>query len=298
MNPDQRAILFALAAVACWSTVATAFKVALAHVDTYQLLFFATLTATIILTTIVIYRQGVVAIRQAFLAHWKLAIIAGMLNPVIYYDVLFRAYDLLPAQIAMSINYTWAIVLTLMAMVFLRQKILAFDLLAAVICYAGVVIIVTAGDFSSVSEVNILGVVLALASTVIWAAYWIINIRDTRDPTLGLCLNFLIALPVTAINCSVFSSFAISVEGLLATSYVGAVEMAIGFIFWSTALKLTSNASRVSNLIFLSPFLSLIFIHLILGEEIFITTLMGLAMIISGLGLQQYGHYRVANAVA
>lgn len=298
MNPDRRAILFALAAVACWSTVAIAFKVALVHVDTYQLLFFATLTATIILTTIVIYRQGVVAIRQAFLAHWKLAIIAGMLNPVLYYDVLFRAYDLLPAQIAMSINYTWAIVLTLMAMVFLRQKIRAFDLIAAAICYVGVIVIVTEGDFSSVSGVNLLGVALAIASTVIWAGYWIINIKDSREPTLGLCVNFLVALPVTAINCFVFSSFAISVEGLLSTSYVGAVEMAIGFIFWSTALKLTSNASRVSNLIFLSPFLSLIFIHLILGEEIFITTLMGLAMIISGLGLQQYGHHRVDNAIA
>ena len=35
----------------------------------------------------------------------------GLLNPVAYYLVLFKAYDLLPAQVAQPINYAWPIVL-------------------------------------------------------------------------------------------------------------------------------------------------------------------------------------------
>ena len=66
--------------------------------------------------------------------------------------------------------------------------------------------------------------------------------------------------------------------------------MAIAFLFWSSALKLTNNASRVSNLIFLAPFVSLVIINRVLGEEIYATTLAGLVLIVSGLLFQQYVH--------
>ena len=38
----------------------------------------------------------------------------GFLNPFLYYVVLFKAYDLLPAQEAQPLNYTWAITLAIL----------------------------------------------------------------------------------------------------------------------------------------------------------------------------------------
>ncbi len=292
LSQDHRALLFGLGAVLCWSTVATAFKVALALVDTFQLLFLATLTAAAILVTLVSIKFGVGSLARNFFSHWKLTLLAGLLNPIVYYNLLFRAYDLLPAQVALSINYTWAIVLTLMAVVFLKQKIHRVDFVAAGVCYAGVVIIATGGNFTSLQIADSLGVVLALSSTFVWAAYWIINVKDGREPVVGLCLNFLVALPVTAVACFVFSDFEIPVKGLLAASYVGIAEMAAGFLFWSTALKLSNNASRVSNLIFLSPFISLVFIHFILEEPVTGATIGGLVLIVAGLVAQQLVHQR------
>ncbi|MDA0339564.1 MAG: EamA family transporter, partial [Proteobacteria bacterium] len=64
-------------------------------------------------------------------------------------------------------------------------------------------------------------------------------------------------------------------------------EMGLAFLFWSQALRLAENTSRVSNLIFLSPFISLIFIHEILGEPIHVTTYAGLGVIVTGLCLQR-----------
>jgi drug/metabolite transporter (DMT)-like permease len=69
---------------------------------------------------------------------------------------------------------------------------------------------------------------------------------------------------------------------------VGLTEMAIAFVFWLSAMKLSNNNSRIGNLVFISPFLALIFIHLVLKEQIFISTLIGLALIVSGILFQQF----------
>ncbi|WP_236744482.1 EamA family transporter [Marinobacter similis] len=63
--------------------------------------------------------------------------------------------------------------------------------------------------------------------------------------------------------------------------------MGIAFVLWSYAMKKAENTSRVSNLIFISPFLSLVFIYFILGEQILPSTYIGLVLIVAGLWLQQ-----------
>ncbi|GAJ77154.1 permease [Vibrio sp. JCM 18905] len=54
-----------------------------------------------------------------------------------------------------------------------------------------------------------------------------------------------------------------------------------------SALKSTQNTARISNLIFASPFISLMLLATIIGEEIHPSTLIGLILIISGLVVQQ-----------
>ena len=291
----RKAYIYALGAVLCWSTVATAFKIALELVDIFQLLFVATSFATLILVSLGLFKFGVVELLECFYRHWKLTLLAGLINPVVYYNLLFQAYDLLPAQVALSINYSWAIVLTLMAGVTLGQKVYRIDYLVAIVSYFGVVIIATQGDPRSLQGSNIVGVLIALSSTFAWAFYWILTIKDPRDPLKGLCLNFLVALPVTGVACYVFSDFEFSFEGFLAASYVGTIEMALGFLLWSSALKFTASTSRISNLIFLSPFISLVFIRLFLEEDIKISTLFGLTLIVVGLVVQQLAHLRLES---
>ncbi|MBF4364884.1 EamA family transporter, partial [Vibrio anguillarum] len=65
-------------------------------------------------------------------------------------------------------------------------------------------------------------------------------------------------------------------------------EMGITFVLWLSALKLTANTARISNLIFASPFISLLLLATIIGETIHPTTLIGLVLIITGLIVQQF----------
>jgi len=62
--------------------------------------------------------------------------------------------------------------------------------------------------------------------------------------------------------------------------------MGLTFVLWLSALRLTRSTSRIANLIFLAPFLSLIFINFVLGERVRGATLIGLVLIVVGLLLQ------------
>ncbi|MBT3606170.1 MAG: DMT family transporter [Candidatus Latescibacteria bacterium] len=288
MTSQKQAYVYGLSAVLLWSTVATAFKLALQYLDPIQLLLYASATSTLVLGFVVVV-QG--KARHVFLCtrrQYMLSLVLGLLNPCFYYLVLFKAYDLLPAQEAQPLNYTWAITLALLSIPLLKQKLSKWDIIGSLVAYGGVFVISTHGDILSFTFSDSWGVALALFSTVLWALYWIFNTRDTRDSVVGLFLGFAFALPFVFVICWVFSDVWVAdIRGIYGAVYAGVIEMGITFVLWLSALKRAKDTARVGNLIFLSPFLSLVFIHFLLGEHILPSTFVGLLLIVVGLLVQQ-----------
>ncbi|GIR70608.1 MAG: hypothetical protein CM15mP74_18590 [Halieaceae bacterium] len=66
-----------------------------------------------------------------------MCLFVGWLNPGLYYLVLFAAYDQLPAQEAMAINYSWGITLALIAAPLLQQRLTLGALLQRASATAG-----------------------------------------------------------------------------------------------------------------------------------------------------------------
>ena len=216
------------------------------------------------------------------------SLMLGLINPLAYYVVLFEAYDRLPAQEAQPLNYTWAFTLAILAVPLLGQRLTRMDVLGGVIAYAGVWIIATRGQVLALEFANPVGVALALASTVLWALYWIFSTRDHRDPLVALFTNFALALPFVLVACALTAGLAVpDWRGLAGAAYVGVFEMGLAFALWLGAMRLTQSTARISNLIFLSPFLSLFFIRTFVGEDILPSTWIGLGLIVAGLVLQQ-----------
>jgi len=288
LKQQRRAILFGLFAVLFWSTVATAFKLSLRSFSPIELLLYSSFFSTLVIGAILGFQGKFHLILKCTRKEYLLSLFLGFLSPFLYYLILFKAYDLLPAQQAQPINYTWAITLSLLSVPFLKQKVCWQQWLALVISYCGVVIISTEGKPFSLHFTEPLGVALALISTVIWALYWIFNTRDKRDPVVGLFVNFVFSLPFILLYYLLTSELRVPpIWGLLGAAYVGVFEMGICFVFWLLAMKLTNNTARISNLIFLSPFLSLLFIHFLLGEVILPATFIGLILIVIGLLCQR-----------
>lgn len=287
---QRAAYMFGLATVLIWSTVATAFKLALGRMDHLQLLLLADAVSVLTLAIILAAQGKLGLIATLPRAELLRNLALGLLNPLLYYLILFKAYALLPAQVAQPLNYTWAITLSLLSVPFLGQRLARRDLLAICVSYLGVVVLSLQGNLTGFDFGNPLGVGLALVSTLVWALYWIGNTKNATDPVLALLLNFAAALPcILALVLGTSGLPEWNSTGFAAAAYVGVFEMGISFVFWLSAMRLTSSTAKIGNLIFLSPFLSLVLIHFILGETIHTTTYAGLVLILGGNLLQRSG---------
>ncbi len=288
MQNQTKAYLYAAATVACWSTVATAFKLSLRHVGADALVFYSSLVSTGVLLCITLATGRMRQLREWDLRDLCASLCLGLLNPFLYYLVLFRAYDLLPAQEALTLNFTWPMVLALFSILLLRQPISVRAVAAMAISFAGVAVIATRGDLLALDLANPRGVALALGSTLIWTLYWIYGVKDRRDPVTRLLVNFVF-------GCGFSGAFAWlagtletpAIPGLAGALYIGTFEMGIAFVAWLRALKLSRTTAQVGQLVYLTPFLSLLVIALIVGEPIYPSTVAGLALIVGGILLQR-----------
>ncbi len=294
-NPPmlRKEYLLGLTTVLFWSTSATAFKLTLNYLDVLQLLLFAILTSTLVLGGYLVLTGRIKTVFSLSPKEYGFYLILGFLNPFIYYWMAVKAYDLLPAQIAQPINYTWVITLSLLCVPLLKQPLSKLQVLATLVCYSGVVVLSTGGAGATGEAVSRLGIFLAVSCTIIWALYWITNVKSTQDPVVGIFLNFIFSIPFVALACSLFSSFAVpDIKGLFGAVWIGCFEFGFAFITWITALKSARQASHVANLIFLTPFISLVFISTVLGETIQLRTFEGLALIIAGIAIQKLNDVR------
>lgn len=282
------AYLYAILAILFWSTVATAFKLTLQYLSVLGLLFFSSCFAFLFLAIYRCFSKG----KQAFadvLPNLKGSFGAGLLNPFIYYLMLFYAYKRLPAQQAQVLNYTWAIILPLFSMVIFKERFKRLDFVALFLSFFGVMVFASKGRLRDMKIDDPWGFTIALSSSIIWALYWILNLKDKRETSQKLMYNFLIG----SVFIFIYSIFAISFGqqswflpqrkasfGIIGALYVGLFEMGLTFMIWNNALKKAKNKATISNMIFITPFVSLLFIALILGEEIHLATVAGLLIII------------------
>ena len=288
MKQSHQAYAFGIGAILLWSTVATAFKLALSHYTPLQLVFIAVITSIVALGVILAMQNKLSLVSKQFATRPLFYLQTGLLSPFLYYLVLFKAYDLLPAQQALSLNYTWAILLPLLSVPLLGQTLRKSDVVAAAVAYLGVFTIATKGNLTGFQFESTAGVVLALTSTLLWSLYWIVNTKDKGDPVISLLLSFLVGLPFIVIALLTTQTLpAWNLEGMLAGIYVGLFEMGVTFVLWLIALKKAERTASITTLVFITPVLSIGFIAWILQENIEDSTYIGLALILSALALQQ-----------
>ena len=288
MEKQTRAYLCASAAVLFWATSASAFKISLRHIDVFSLLFYASITSTVAFFIYILFSNRLSLLKSLTGKDYLYSALLGFLNPFLYYAVLFKTYSILPAQVAQPLNFIWPITLVLLSIPLLKQKIRYKDILATFISFVGVFVIATRGDILGFKFTDTLGVSLATGSSIIWALFWIYNVRDKRDEVVRLFLNFVFGSVLTFLLMVFPGGVQVpNLSGLLGAVYVGLFEMGITFLLWLKALKLSKTTAHVTNLIYMVPFLSLVLISLTVGETILPSTIVGLIFIVGGIILQR-----------
>ncbi len=273
-----------LLAIFFWSTSATAFKLTLRSVGFFQLLLQATLLSLLFYFFVLLFSKRLF---NPFSREYRRAAISGLLNPAVYYLVLFYAYQISPAQYVIALNYSWPVILTLLVGLFLKEKITFKEAFFLFISFSGVVLIFLTGTIDSQS-VNLLALLLALLSSFFWALYWIVNLKTRQDALNKLFASFSYALLYLLLLLPLFrKSLHWSWAGFAGSLYIALFEMGLTFLLWLYGLQKTSRKGLLANLVFISPFLSLLWVNLLLKEKILKTTFVGLMLIILGIVLQK-----------
>jgi len=288
MDRVRKSYFYAGLAVLFWSTIPTVFKIGLGELEVLPMLTIATLTSTAALFIIVLLGKKWNLLLNSSPKELISSAFLGLINPTIYYIILLKAYKLLPGQVAQPLNMIWPIILVFLSVPILKQKIPGKSFAALFISFAGVYIISSQGDPFHPGSSDPIGVALASGSSIFWALYFIFNLKDKRDESVKLFTNFLFASLFLIIISAVTGNMhpVVSFKGLSASVYVGLFEMGVTFFFWLKALQMAETSDKVSNLVYLAPFISMIFLYFIINEHVYYTTPAGLLLIISGIYIQ------------
>ena len=111
---------------------------------------------------------------------------------------------------------------------------------------------------------------------------------------IGYSLTFLITTVINWLRSDLFLPSGVQ---LLGFAWNGIFTMAIANTVWVLALQ-AGGTAKISNLAYITPFLSLIWTSLILQENISLYSVIGLLFIVLGIFIQlkkQKSHYNTTN---
>ncbi len=276
-----RAYAYLAAAILGWATAASAFKFGLQHLVPTALLILSACSSCLILGMVLVATGRAHLVRQQKGSQIALSALQGLLNPFGYYGVLFQAYDRLSAQAALALNYTWPLLLVLLAVPLLGERLRGRLLLGLGMSLLGAVLVATGGSWDTWQVEDPWGVGLAVGSAGIWALYWLLNVRDGRDAVLKLFMGFVFGSGY-CLALLPFQELRWTMAGLGWAAYIGLAEMGLTFVFWLRALELADERGSLANWVYVTPFLSLGLIAVLLREPIAPGSVLGLGLILAG----------------
>lgn len=187
------------------------------------------------------------------------------------------ANKLTTAANAIVLQYTAPIFVFLFSRVVLRQAISILNGLALVAGLMGVAVI----SFGSAGEPDMAGVLMALLSGLVFAAY-MINLPRTHavSPVFLTWINN--AGCVLLLSIAVRSQLALTPRQLALLAVMGAIQLGLPYFFFSKGLQRVS-LQEASLIALIEPVLNPIWVAAMVGEAPSVTTLTGGGLILGGL---------------
>ena len=125
-----------------------------------------------------------------------------------------------------------------------------------------------------------MGILFSLLAAICYGLYSPLNKKQTYDPDLALMIVF----GLTSVWCMILSVHGGTVVMPTPVQWVGlvlygSIVNSVAYMCWVKALG-AGNTAIMSNLIYLTPVVSLVFTHVVLGEEITVFSVVGLVLTI------------------
>lgn len=291
----KKEYLFAAVSILLWSTTSTVTKLLLGNLDSFQILLISSLFAFVFLFLINLKRGKLKELKMYSKKDYLCIMGLGILGTFLYNLFLYLGIDKMNASQAFIINYLWPIMTVIFACILLKEKFTLKKAIAVLVSFIGVIIVTADGNILKFNVVSVIGAIYCILAAIAYGLFSVLNKQRNYDTYLSMMLFYFVSFILSCLYILIFGDFFVpnSIEffGLL---WLGVFKSAIAFSCWAKALKI-GDTVKVSNLAYITPFLSLVWAFIILGEDISFYSILGLFVIIFGIFIQLYGDMKTKN---
>lgn len=281
----KRTYLFAGITIFLWSTVATTCKILLTELNNMQLLWMNSLIAAVFLFLVNLISGNFKKFKQYTVKDYCIMALIGLPGTLLYYLFYYAGTDLLPASQAFIVNYLWPIMSVVFACIVLKERLTVRKVIAIFMSFIGV-IIVMGRSVSALDSSIILGALCCILGAVSYGVFTAFNQKMNYNKSLSLMTSYFVTFLITTIiilfNGGIFMARGDQMLGFL---WNGILAVAVANVLWVRALE-SGKTAKISNLAYITPFISLIWTFLFLHEPITINSLLGLVVIVAGIFIQ------------
>jgi len=285
-NKTAKSFFFLGLCILSWGLIPVVTKYILIELNNLQMLFYSTIFSCIVLGGIVLFQKKTSVVATYSIHDYAKVGVLGFLGTYLYYVLLYGALALTSASEGFILAYTWPMLVIILAFPLLREKLTIKKLCSIFISFLGIVVIVTHGSIFTLSFTSLQGDILALGGACVFALFSVLGKKYQYDQVVSVFIYFVTALVFITPTLLLFSSLKMpSFHVWLWLLLNGFLVNGVSYIFWFKALEY-GDTSVISNALYLTPFLSLVYIALFLGEQILLSTVVGLVIIVVGIVLQ------------
>lgn len=282
--------LMMLGLVVVWGANYAIVKSALAQLSplAFNALRFTGAAVVILFLTWVVERD--LSVRRS---DWGGLLMLGFLGSFLYQNVFIQGMARTRASNSSLILSTTPIFVALIGTLLGTEHLERRNWLGIIISCAGILLLIGGGSALSVGRETLVGDVLVLAGTAIWATYTIVakGVMD-RNSVLKVTawmmasmapLLVLVALP----DLRQQDWRAVSGQSWLGLAYSAVLAIGIGYAAWNTGVKRLGSA-RTSVYSYLTPLFAVLASWVLLGEHMNALQALGAGGILLGVWLGRY----------
>ena len=281
----KKAFLYASVSILFWSTLATVSKLLLGTLNSFGVLMFSSFFACLALFFANLITGKLKILKTYKFKDFLLIISTSSLGTFFYYAFLYAGTSKMAASQAFIINYLWPIMSVVFACIILKEKITFRKSIAFALSFIGV-LTVAGGELLNFSIGSLFGIVLCLLAAMSYGLFTVLCKKYVYDYMVSMMLSFFATFLLTVIiNLCLGMPTGIGLGHFLGFLWNGIFIMAVATVTWALALN-RGGTAKISNLAYITPFLSLVWTFLILKEPIKPLSILGLLIIIAGILIQ------------
>lgn len=285
--PKNNAYFYVFLSILLWSSVPAVAKFALGELSNLQMFFYTNFIGVVSLSLVILLLNKASYLSKYTVNDYGKMFLMGSLGVYLYYIFLYSAFALAPAGQANMINYLWPTFIVVFSIPILKEKFNNITILAILTSFAGALIVFSKGSISNFDLQHSTGYLLALGAAICYGLFSVLGKKLNYEKFTSTWVYYISSFVLIVPTVLLFSNLVVpaSVNTILALVFLGGFANSLGFVFWFKALE-QGETHKIANIIYLNPFISLIFVYLINSESIPLISLLGLVLIVAGIFVQ------------